>query len=465
MDLAGYVALARRRLIPVLLCLLAGVAGGYYRGHHALRIYQATATVLVSQPTTSGGIQDSLAGVQLSSTFVQTYARVASSRSVADKVVAQLNLPESPEGLLGKISAQVEGSTFLIDITAADHDPARAKSLADAMAVALGDRVDELERGKQNPVRAQLLDRAAVPTTPTSPHPRTDLILGLLLGLLAGVAVTGLLEALDRTIKTSDQADAAFGAPLLGLVPRRRTGLALVVADKDPGVDSEAYRALRTSVQFAQPDVLLRTILVTSAAPGDGKTTTAANLALALAAAGERVALVDADLRRATLAHTFGLEQTVGLSSLVLRQAELDDAVQQWSERIVILPAGRPLPPNPSEVLGSQFMSMVLEALSARVDVVVIDTPPVLPVTDAVVLATQVDAVLLVARHGKTRRSSALEARRRLDTVGANVIGYVLNAVPARETSGYYTDYRYAQEVARPSAAGNPRPPRAGAAR
>ncbi len=451
MDLAAYLGVLRHRFLPLLLCIAAGAFGGYYRGHHSPKLYQATARSLVSQQTVDRNfpIQSQLAGAQLSTSFLGTYARIATSRSVAEKVVTQLRLPESVEGLQGKLTATVETDTFLIDISVTDGDPVRAKSLADAAAVALGERVDELETGKPAPVRAQLLDRAAVPLAPFTPKPKTDLTLGVLLGLVAGFALVGLLEALDRTLKTSAQADAAFRAPMLGLVPRRRSGGMLVVSSEDGGVDSEAYRALRTAVQFTQADMVVRTVLVTSAAPGDGKTTTAANLALALAASGERVALVDGDLRRPSVADAFGLEQAVGLGSLVLRQVQLGDALQQWSDGVVILPSGQPLPPNPSEVLGSNFMSQLLESLAERVDVVVIDTPPVLPVTDAVVLSTQVDAVLLVARYGKTRRGPAAEARRRLDAVGANVIGYVLNAVPPRESGSYYSDYRYEQPPSR----------------
>ena len=209
------------------------------------------------------------------------------------------------------------------------------------------------------------------------------------------------------------------------------------------GLNAEPYRALRTAVQFANPDSPLRTILITSSTPGEGKTTTASNLAIALAAAGDRVVLVDADLRRATLAAAFGLEEAVGLGSLVLHTATLDDSLQQWSEGVTVLPSGRPLPPNPSELLGSRLMSGWPGTLAGRFDVVIIDTPPVLPVTDAVALATQVDAVLIVARHGATQRGPAAEARRRLEAVGAPVIGYVLNAVPARESAGYYASYRY----------------------
>lgn len=442
MSLADYLAVLRRRLLAGLLCLIAGGIGGYYVGHQQEPLYQATSRSLVSLPETLGSVNAEVAGAQLSGSYLTTYAQVASSRSVAEKVVRALQLPESPGQLQGKLSASVQDKTFLINITAVDADPVRAKSLADAAAVALSERVEELNKDKNNPVTSELLDLAQVPGVPFSPRPTFNLVLGIALGLAVGLGLMALLEALDRSVKSSAQGDAVFQAPLLAIIPRRRARR-LAFDGESNGIEGEPYRALRTAVQFANPDVPLRTILVTSASPGDGKTTTAANLALALAASGDRVVIIDADLRRARLAEMFGLEGAVGLSSLVLRSAEIDEALQVWGERLSVLPSGRPLPPNPSEVLGSQFMSHLLEELAGRFDVVVLDTPPVLPVTDAVALATLVDAVLLVARHGTTHRGPAAEARRRLDSVGAPVIGYVLNAVPARESAGYYVDYRY----------------------
>jgi capsular exopolysaccharide synthesis family protein len=449
MDLAGYLSVLRRRFPALLLCLVAGFGGGYYKGHHTASIYEATARSLVQQPNV-GTVANQLTGAQLSSQFLATYAQIATSRSVAGKVVQALNLPTSAEGLQGQLSSALEPATYIIDIKAVDVDPARAQSLANTAAAALSERVAELERGKQDPVVAQLLDSAVLPTIPISPKPKSDQLLGLILGLVAGIVLIAALEALDRTIKTSAQGEAAFDSPLLALIPRSRSrGAAQRLSGNDTGAQGEPYRALRTAVQFTDPDITVRTILVTSASPGDGKTTTTSNLALALAASGERVVVVDADLRRATLAGVFGLEHAVGLSSLVLRTVELDDTLQEWAPGVTILPSGRPLPPNPSELLGSHFMSQLLDDLSARFDIVLIDTPPVLPVTDAVALATQVDAVLLVARHGKTQRGPAAEARRRLEAVGANVIGFVLNAVPARESAGYYADYRYEYTASR----------------
>ena len=441
MDLAHFLAIWRRRWFALILCVAAGAGAGYYRGHHTPSLYQATSRSLIQQPNTGPVIQQ-LNAAQLASQFIGTYAKIAQSRAVATKVVTALDLPESPAGIQGRISATIEPATYIIDISATDGDPARAQSLANTAAVALAELISELEAGKPDPASVKLLDSADLPGLPISPKPTNDLVLGLLLGTVLGVALIATLEALDRSIKTSSQGDAAFLAPLLALIPKRRgRGAGLILSGT--GTEGEPYRALRTAVQFANPDVPLRTILVTSASAGEGKTTTAANLALALAASGDRVVIIDADLRRARLAGLFGLEGAVGLSSLVLRTAELDDALQDWNEQLTLLPSGRPLPPNPSEVLGSQFMTHVLNELAPRFDVVILDTPPVLPVTDAVALAALVDAVLLVARHGSTHRAAAAETRRRLDAVGAHVIGYVLNAVPARESTGYYADYHY----------------------
>jgi capsular exopolysaccharide synthesis family protein len=217
----------------------------------------------------------------------------------------------------------------------------------------------------------------------------------------------------------------------------------LVVRRDTDSQEAEPYKTLRTAVRFVAPDRPLKTLLVTSAGPDEGKTTTAANLAVAIALSGERVVVLDADLRRARLGRAFGLDSSVGLTSLVLGTASIQDALQSWDRGLQVMASG-PLPPNPSEIVGSQLFNQLLQALSDVADFVVIDAPPVLPVSDAIAIAAQVDGVLLVARHGKTPRNAAAEARRKLAGVGANVVGYVLNAVPARDVNAYYSAYDYA---------------------
>ncbi len=445
MDLANYLSLLRRRALPILLCVLAGLAGGFQIGHSTPKSYHASSRTLVTLPANeSTNPAAALPGAQLADALVPTYAAVATSRSVAEKVIQQLALPETVEQLQGKLVAVQQPNTLIIIISARDGDPLRATSIADATAEALVELVHELTAVETSGVKVALLDHAAVPVVPDAPKPTLNLILGFALGLAAGLLLAAALEALDRTVKTVQHGEVAFQSPLLGLVPlRKRRGRRELVMDDDGSVDSEPYRALRTAVRFTDVDTDPRSFLITSATPGEGKTTTAANLAIALAAGGESVVVVDADLRRAALAEVFGLDGSVGLSSLVLKTATIDEAVQPWRDNVWVLASGRPLPPNPSEVLGSHFMGHVISELTSRFDVVLIDTPPILPVTDAVALATQVDAVLIVARYGAINQGPAAEARKRLDAVSAHVIGFILNAVPGRETAAYYADYRY----------------------
>ncbi|MCA1824851.1 MAG: polysaccharide biosynthesis tyrosine autokinase [Mycobacteriales bacterium] len=441
MDLASLLGVVRRRWIAIALCVLAGLAGATAVTRSTPKRYESTAELFVSIPEASR-VQDALQGTQLAQILLKSYARIATSKSAATRVRTQLGLPETVPQVQRKITATSVQDTLLIHVTAQDGSPERARDIANAAARALVEQVGTLESSNRVPVVARVVDAASVQRTPVAPRPTINAALGLFLGLLSGAALAMLLESLDRSVKVPAQAAACFNAPLLGLVPRRRDAATdpLVAATTPAASASEAYRALRTAVQFVDPDSPLRTLLVTSPSPGEGKTATAANLAIALAQSGERVILVDADLRRARLADHFGLEGAVGLTSVVTHQVDLRDALQGWRDDLAVLTSG-PLPPNPAEILGSQSMSAVIEELATIADIVVFDSPPVLPVTDAVVLATQVDGVLVVGRAGRTQRNLAAEATRRLQGVGAHVIGFVLNAVPGSAARGYYADY------------------------
>jgi non-specific protein-tyrosine kinase len=205
---------------------------------------------------------------------------------------------------------------------------------------------------------------------------------------------------------------------------------------RDPGsAAAEAYRTLRTNILFSSLDRPLHTILATSSAPNEGKSTTLANLAVTMAEAEQRVLLVDCDLRRPSLHAIFGLPNEHGLTSALLEQAETALPVQSTSvPGLRLLPSG-PLPPRPADLLGSRRMGALIERLRREADIVLFDTPPVVAVTDAAVLAPRVDGVLLVLHAGQTRRDRAREARQILDKVKANVVGVVLNG--AKLERGY----------------------------
>jgi capsular exopolysaccharide synthesis family protein len=232
------------------------------------------------------------------------------------------------------------------------------------------------------------------------------------------------------------------GVPVLATVPhdpRARTA-PLIIEGSVRSTRAEALRQLRTNLRFVDVDQPTRAMAITSACPGEGKSTTACNLAIVLAEAGKRVVLVDADLRRPRLAEYLDLEGAIGLTNVLAGQIRVETALQHWGSTGVFVLASGSIPPNPSELLGSRNMADLVAALSAAFDVVIIDTPPLLPVTDAAVLATAVDGTLLVTRHGHTTTSQARQAAEALRAVEGRVLGTVLNMVPGRraQTYSYY---------------------------
>lgn len=428
----------------MLLCLLVAVGGALFRTHETPKTYRSDAKLFINLPA-ARDTQEALQGVQLSTNLVKSYAQIATSRTSAARIKDRLGIAESPAQIASEITATVEPQTVIITISAVNSDRARARDIAQAAAAVLNDTITALEQDRERTgaVEARIIDDATLPGSPIDPRPARNLVLGVVLGLLAGLGLALLLDALDRTVKSTAEAERLVGAPGLALVPRARD-LAKhpVITTYDVlSATSEAYRTLRTSVRFIEPDQPLRSLVVTSPIGGDGKTTTAVNLAVALAQSGERVILVDADLRRPNVATMLGINGAVGLSDVIMGDAGVAASLQRYNDQLQVLPAGT-LPPNPSELLGSQRMTRLLEELTGLADIVVFDAPPVLPVTDAVVLSAQTDGVALVLRHGTTTRATASESARRLLTVEADLVGFVLNGAPRAVADGRYVQYR-----------------------
>ena len=430
----------------MLLCIVAGLGGGVAHTETTPKAYKATARLFVDIPTATN-TQQALQGVQLSSQLIKSYAEIVTSRATAEKVKERLGLTSSAAGIAKQVSATPEPDTLIIDVNATDRDPARAQSIAQGAAVVLNDTIRQLEldRTPSSAVQASIVDSAALPSAPITPRPSRDLILGFVLGLLAAIGLSLLIDALDRSVKAPSEVEHLVGAPALAVVPRNRNRKNPLPADgATVGPAAEAYRVLRTSLRFLDPDQPVRSLVITSPSADEGKSTTAANLALSLAQGGDRVVLVDADLRQAGLSELLGLESAVGLTGVLTGGVALDEALQEYRPGLHVLAAGI-LPPNPSELLGSQRMAALIDELSAVSDIVVFDAPPVLPVTDAVVLSTQVDGTAMVVRWGRTSRSNAAEAARRISAVDADLLGFVLNGRRRPEAGAYYSAYEPGQ--------------------
>lgn len=306
------------------------------------------------------------------------------------------------------------------------------------------------------PNKVRILDEAPRPDVPVGPRRMRTLLYAVAMGIALGVAIAFLLDRLEDTIRSPDELTTRMNVTTLGLIPAIDTrdssrdaapNVGRLITHADPRSPvAEAYRSLRTNLAFARSAAPLRTIVVASPGPGDGKSTTAANLAITFAQLGQRTVIVDADLRRAVLDRTFGVERTPGLTDCILGTVALADAAKSTPvANLFVVPSGQ-FPPNPSELLGSNAMRELIERMKAEFDVIVFDTPPLVAVTDAAVLSTLTDGTVLVTRANVTKRATIRRALSQLGAVHARVLGAVLNDVDSRSASyygghGYYYAY------------------------
>ena len=293
------------------------------------------------------------------------------------------------------------------------------------------------------PTTATILETAVVPASPIRPQKAQGIALSMLIGLVLGVGFAFLQEFLDDRVNTSEDVERLSGLPTLGVVPTIREEQGRLLSGQDAlSPITESYRSLRTAIHFMSVDTPLRSFLVTSSHSGEGKSVTSVNLAMAMALEGRQVILVDADLRRPSLHRMLSLKDAPGLSSVLAGQATLEEALQQTDvEGLQLLTSG-PLPPNPAEMLNSDTMDGVIEGLHALADIVIFDTPPAIPVTDALVLATKVDGVVLVVEAGQAKKGAVRHARDLLMQTRARVLGVVLNKID-QSGKGYYYHYYY----------------------
>lgn len=448
MELRDYLRIIRRRWLLIVSCaaLVVGAAAAWT--FTTTPQYASSARLFISSPQT-GNTADAYQGGLFSQQRVQSYADLATGVDLAQRVTDKLQLSETPQSLAGQISSRVIPETIILEVTATDPSPGRAQLLARTTAEEFTTYVSELEKSpglKSSPIKATIVDTADLPTSPVSPRPLRNLGLALIVGLVLGFGIAVLREHLDTTVKSAQTLSLYTGAAVLGTVgydsKAAKTPLVTELDSHAPRV--EAFRMLRTNLQFIDVDQPPKVFVVTSAVPGEGKTTTAINLALTIAQANQQVMLIEGDLRRPRVSEYLRLEPTVGLTTVLVGTIDIDDAIQPWGDSGLDVVTGGTIPPNPAELLQSQTMQTTIDKLRGRYDFVIIDAPPLLPVTDAAVLATQADGAILVARYGHTTKEQAAEAVSRLGTVDARTFGTVLNMVPARGADGYGYGYGYA---------------------
>ena len=491
-ELRDYLRVLRRRKRPIIVVTFLVVVVALVVSYLGTPIYSATAQVLLQARSTEF-LFDPSGGIRADPTrAVQDEILVIKSEPV--RAVVRERLGSAPT-----VSASTVGQTNAINVSAESTDPATAAVVANAYVdayieyrrkqvvddtLAAGEliqgkitdlqrqidaapeaqkgalvqaqalfkqKLDELQVGSA--IRtggAQLVTSATAPDNPVRPTPEKNGVIALIAGLMLGVGIAFLIDYLDDSIKNKeDLTHAMSGLPVIGLIPvvsdwrpQDEAQVVSLSAPKSPA--AEAYRTLRTAIQFIGLEHPTTTLQVTSAGPQEGKSTTLANLAVALARSGQEVVVVCCDLRRPRIHEFYGLDNTAGFTSVLLGKVSLHAALQPVPDqaRVSLLASG-PLPPNPSELLASRRTREVLDLLRSEFDIVLIDSPPVLPVTDALVISGLVDATLVVSVAGGTTRKEAARTVELLRQVDAPLIGSVLNGVRSEGSYGYGYGYGY----------------------
>jgi polysaccharide biosynthesis transport protein len=503
-SLRGYLSTLRRRKWILLQALVLVPLSALLFSLRQETLYEAEAEVLISRQNLAAaltGTSDPLA-FQQAERLLQTQASLARVPEVARRVLAEVEAPGyDARAFLDASEVATQPNADLLTFSVVDPDAGLAQRLANEYARQFAQYRSELDTANLGRARAEVtaqmreleeagerqsglytaladqeqqlrmlevlqtsnasVVRAADESTQVQPRPLRNLALGLVLGLLLGVGIAFLWETLDTRLRRPEDIAETLGLTLLGRLPppprKIQKDNHLIMLEDPTAPGAEAFRVLRTNLEFSSLDQEVRTLMVTSALPGEGKSTTAANLAATVARAGKRVALVDLDLRRPFLHEFFDLGGRPGLTNVALGQVALRDALvpiavaEEGNEKrdgpranghdrgagyLFVLPSG-PSPPNPGEFVGADAVRRILSSLSEEADLVVVDSPPVLRVGDALTLSSKVDAVLIVVRQGLIRRDTAQELRRALEGLPAPVLGFAVTGNRPDSTYGY----------------------------
>lgn len=443
----SYLRAIRQRLWLLLVCPLVAAAAAAGVSLALPPVYEAKVSLLV-RPAQPLAVTDPSVAALTSDQVSRTYATLMLERPLLEEVARELGLQATPDQLRRKISVSPQANTTILDVTVRDTDPRQARDIANRLVDDLIAEVKQIQQQEATNPNARSADNlvvvapAVTPDRPSSPDVPLNVGLALVAGLVLAVLFALLLDQLDQSVKGEQDLRERTGMPVLGHIPfvtpakGSRGELVALALDSQA---AEAYRALRTNLLFSAVDREARTILVTSPEPGEGKSRTVANLAVVLAGAGHQTLLVDADFRRPSQHRIFARVRNLGLSNLVIRERAPADVIVPADQipNLWLLTSGS-TPPNPSEVLGSSSARELLSGLKQRFAYVLIDSPPVNPVTDASVLAAMADATLLVVEAGRTTYPELRRATEALERVGARPLGVVLNKLRAPGREYYY---------------------------
>jgi receptor protein-tyrosine kinase len=447
MNLQDLTKLLRTRWITIAAATLVAVLAAIVYSLLTTPLYEASTRLYVS--TSAGSSAAELyQGNRLSQERVASYTQLITGETLAQRTIDKLGVSIDAATLQKRVKATAKLDTVLIVVSVLDESPVRARDIANALSDEFVVMVGELETPKPGAVpdaRVVVEQRASVPSKPAVPKTARNIAIGLGLGVFLGIGLAVIRDVLDNTIKNRQTLEEITGVGIVGTVPldKGRRNQPAISFESDTSAIAEAFRKLRTNLQFLSVDNPPRVIVLTSSVPNEGKSTTAINIALALAEAEHDVVLVDGDMRRPSLDTYLNLVGQAGFSTVLSGAASLSEVLQETNfPRLTVLTSGA-IPPNPSELLGSMAAKNVLSELREKFDYVIVDSSPLLAVTDGALLAANADGALIMTRFGQTKREQVEHAVRNLEDVGASLLGAVVTMMPARGGNAYSYNYSY----------------------
>ncbi|WP_332644706.1 polysaccharide biosynthesis tyrosine autokinase [Aeromicrobium sp.] len=445
MDFQQFIGVLRARWKFIVVTLLIGSFLTVGLAMSRAAEYASTGRIFIAVPDNSAQVNDYLS-TYLVAQRTASYAELAKDPVLLQKVIDRTGLQLSRSELSARITTKVVTNTQIVEVRATGLTPVEARDLAEAEITELVALVNDFEKPTSDKPAAVVARSTGTPLlnpVPVGVPLAFVVAIGVILSFLAGIVGALIKDLLDISIKSRQDVEHAVDLPVISALPHDPSVAKDAHSAVAPGSPlAEGFRVLRANLRFADLDSSGQMILVTSALPNEGKTLTAVNLAQSLAATGQSVLLIDCDLRSPSVAANLGLENAVGMLSVLLGHISLSDAVQAHSSGLDVLPTG-PRPPNPSEVLETDAVGSLLNVVREAYDVIVIDAPPILPVADTSTLVRHVDGVLLVARYGRTRKDVLRLAAERILGLNGRLYGVVLNGIPRRGGGGYGYGYGY----------------------
>jgi capsular exopolysaccharide synthesis family protein len=435
-------ATLRRRWYVVVSAGILGAVVAFALSSATTPIYQSTSSLYFALRSGASG-----SDINQGSTYTQnqmlSFARLATSSTVLGVVIHDLNLDMSETELRQALVVTIPQNTVVLDVQAASPNSRRAADVANGVAEQLAVVVSEIAptdtEGKPTVV-ARVIEPAVPAVFQSTPDKKLDTVLGGVLGALLAFLALTLATVFDTRIRSEGALKHVTDRPLLGALSNLQQKLdARPIIIRSPNSpEAEQYRKVRSGLRFAAASHDIKSIAVTSSIPGEGKSTISTNLALTVAETGVRVLLIDADLRRPRIAEYLGVDNAVGLTTVLVNGVTFDDAVHRWGHTSLDVLAAGEIPPNPAELLASAHMKEFIASVSLRYDLIIIDTAPVLSVADATVIAQQADAAVMVADARSVRRTQLSQSFTTLERAGVHIAGVVLNRVRAESRQDLY---------------------------